>query len=392
MNRALPRSSSLAVVALVLGTACSSEDGDDTDGTGGYPGTGGFVATGGAVGTGGAAPTGGTTATGGVVNTGGITNTGGLGGAGGGPSTGGAGTGGAGTGGAGTGGAGTGGAGTGGAGTGGAGTGGAATGGTAGSGGGGSGDTSCCSGKTDCVCRDAPPAAMTSANGKYTTQTYTVPAGCIYYPTNAEGKFSAIALSDGYLGSGGCGPAQVGRWGGLLASYGIVVMVINTGGQDQPATRGQKLLGGIAAFKTENTKSGGQLFGKLNGRYATGGFSMGGGGTTRATVTDKTLKASLAIMPYSPDGAGVVTPTLVICGQSDNTASCASHGTPVYNEIPSATPKMRVTVSGGHVGQPTAGGGDSGEWGLAFLKLYLDGDERWKPVLLAGSETATNIQ
>jgi hypothetical protein len=82
---------------------------------------------------------------------------------------------------------------------------------------------------------------------------------------------------------------------------------------------------------------------------------------------------------------------MVICGSSDGTAPCASHGTPVYNAIPAATPKIRVTVTSGHAGQPTAGSGDSGEWGLAFLKLYLDGDQRWKSVLLAGNETATNI-
>jgi hypothetical protein len=119
---------------------------------------------------------------------------------------------------------------------------------------------------------------------------------------------------------------------------------------------------------------------------------MGGGGTTRATVEDKTLLSSVAIMPYSPQGTGVVTPTMVICGSSDGTAPCASHGTRVYDSIPASTPKIRVTVSSGHAGQPSAGGGDSGKWGLAFMKLYLDGDERWKPLLLADDATASNIQ
>jgi len=169
-------------------------------------------------------------------------------------------------------------------------------------------------------------------------------------------------------------------------------MIIDTLGGDQPATRGTKLLAGIAAFKTENTKSGSPLFGKLAGRYGTSGFSMGGGGTTRATVQDHTLLSSVAIMPYSPDGAGVVTPTLIICGNSDGVAPCASHGTPVYGEIPDTTPKMRVTVTSGHSGQPSAGSNMSGAWGLAFHKTFLDGDERWRPLLVAGTSNTTNIQ
>jgi hypothetical protein len=53
---------------------------------------------------------------------------------------------------------------------------------------------------------------------------------------------------------------------------------------------------------------------------------------------------------------------------------------------------MRVTVSSGHSGQPSAGGNMSGAWGLAFHKTFLDGDERWRPLLTGGNPTATNIQ
>jgi hypothetical protein len=223
---------------------------------------------------------------------------------------------------------------------------------------------------------------------------YTVPAGCIYYPTSAAATppFSAIAISDGLGGSGGCGIAQTGRWGAFLASYGIVTMIVTTGAGDSPQIRGTKLAGGITAFKSENTKSGGQLFGKLAGRYATGGFSMGGGGTTHAATADSTLKASLGIMAWSPVGRGVTVPTIFICGNSDGLAGCGGHGTPAYNAMPTTTPKLRTTITSGHVGQPSAGGNMSGAWGLAFLKLYLDGDERWKATLLSGRNDATTIQ
>ena len=52
---------------------------------------------------------------------------------------------------------------------------------------------------------------------------------------------------------------------------------------------------------------------------------------------------------------------------------------------------MRVQVSGGHNGQPTAGGSNSGEFGLAFQKVFLEGDERWRPLLVAADSEETNI-
>ena len=243
------------------------------------------------------------------------------------------------------------------------------------------GDGECCPDKK-CICRQAPPSSPSNMRGPYMTQSYNVSgAGCVYYPTNAEAPFAAVAISDGFGGSGGCGRTQTDGWGPLYASWGIVTMIVNTGSGDQPNARGRALNRGIEAFKSENMKSGSPLNGKMAGRYGTSGFSMGGGGTSYATVTDKTLLTSVAIMPWGPVRSGVTVPTLVICGSSDGIASCASHGSPLYNSIQGMTPKMKVTVSSGHVGQPTAGSGRSGAAGLAFQKVYLEGDTRWKPLL-----------
>jgi hypothetical protein len=250
----------------------------------------------------------------------------------------------------------------------------------------------CCS-NGDCLCHGDPPSELTSDEGPYKVESYTIAgAGCVYYPTDAEPPFAAVAVSDGYLGSGGCGIAQTGRWGPLYASHGIVTMIINTTGSDQPATRGRKLSGGIAAFKEENEKSGSPLYKKLSGRYGTSGFSMGGGGTTYASQDDSTLKSSVAIMPWGPVSRGVNVPTLVICGSSDTIAPCSSHGTPLYSGLPADLPKMRVQVSGSHNGQPSAGGGKSGEYGLAFQKVFLEGDERWRPLLVGADSVATTIK
>jgi hypothetical protein len=252
-------------------------------------------------------------------------------------------------------------------------------------------DGTCCA-DGDCLCHGDPPSSLTSEDGPFNYDSYTVPEGCVYYPTDAEPPFAAVSISDGFVGTGGCGLAQTGLWGPLYASWGIVAMVINTGGGDQPPTRGQKLGGGIEAFKRENGSSSSPLYEKLSGRYGTSGFSMGGGGTTYASESDPSLLSSVAIMPWGPTRGSVTVPTLVICGASDGIASCGSHGTPFYGRMSDSVSKMRVTVSGGHNGQPTAGGGDSGEWGLAFTKVFLEGDERWRSLLVGGDATETNIQ
>jgi hypothetical protein len=214
----------------------------------------------------------------------------------------------------------------------------------------------------------------------------------VYYPTDAEPPLAAVAIADGFSGSGGCGSFQTGEWGPFYASHGIVTMIVNTGSEDQPAIRAVALLDGIAGFKAENENSGSPLYQKLAGRYGTSGFSMGGGATTIASVDDPTLLTSVALMAWGPTGSGVTVPTLFTCGSSDGLAPCSSHGTPAYGAIPESTPKMIVTVSSGHAGQPSSGGGMQGAWGLAFQKVFLEGDERWLPILLSGDYDATNIQ
>ena len=130
----------------------------------------------------------------------------------------------------------------------------------------------------------------------------------------------------------------------------------------------------------------------LAGRYGTSGFSMGGGGTTYAAQDDPTLLTSVGLMSWGPVGTGVSVPTLFICGASDGIAPCGSHSEDAYAEMAASTEKMLVMVSSGHSGQPTAGGGMSGAYGLAFQKVFLEGDERWRPILLAAENEQSTLQ
>jgi hypothetical protein len=256
----------------------------------------------------------------------------------------------------------------------------------------GTGTGMCCD-DGDCLCHGPAPTALTADPGPYKTMSYVVQGvGCIFYPTDAEAPLAAVSISDGFTGTGGCNSFQTGQWGPLYASWGIVAMIIDTGSSDQPNVRGMKLTKAIETFKSENGKSGSPLMGKLSGRYSTQGFSMGGGGTTYSSAADKTLRSSVAQMPWGPVNMGIAVPTLVICGSSDSTAPCAQHGTPAYMGIPDSVPKMRIQINSGHAGQPTSGGSEAGRVGLAFQKVFLEGDTRWRSLLVAAKSEATNIK
>ena len=185
-------------------------------------------------------------------------------------------------------------------------------------------------------------------------------------------------------------------WGPFYASHGIVTIITSTTGVDLPDLRATKLLASIEALKAENTRSGSPLQGKLAGRYGTSGYSMGGGGTTIASATDPTLRTSVGLAAWSAIGANVSVPTLLLCGAADGTAPCSMSQT-AYTDIAEPTPKMMVTIAGtGHLewfGPGDAGGGTSGETALAFQKVFLEGDERWRPFLLQSRGTViTNIE
>jgi alpha-beta hydrolase superfamily lysophospholipase len=124
---------------------------------------------------------------------------------------------------------------------------------------------------------------------------------------------------------------------------------------------------------------------------------MGGGGTTFASAKAPTFKTSVGLAAWGPDGTDVKVPTLFLCSDTDTVAGCSGSQT-AYNAMGS-TPKMLVKIPNtdhfAWFGPTDAGGGISGAYALAFQKVYLEGDERWKPLLLAEASQAsvtTNIQ
>jgi len=252
---------------------------------------------------------------------------------------------------------------------------------------------SCCA-DGDCLCHGPDPSALTSSDGPFQTSTYDIGSGKVFYPTDAEPPFAAIAICPGFTNSG----PEMEPWGPFYASHGIVLVAVDTLGSDAPAVRATKLLAAIDELQGENQNSGSPLFGNLSGRYGTSGYSMGGGGTTIASGTEPTLMTSVGLAAWGPETSGVQVPTLLLCGTSDGTAPCSTSQR-AYGGLPDGTPKMMISISGAsHFSwfSPTgAGGGTSGEYALAFQKVFLEGDERWRSLLLSapgGDDFVTNIQ
>lgn len=238
-----------------------------------------------------------------------------------------------------------------------------------------------------------PPLILGSGNGPYWVDSYEISTGVVFYPRNAPAPFVGMSLCGGFLNNGD----EMFGWGDFYASWGIVTVITWTGIFDLPSFRGWALGDAVEELKRENNNPLSPVYQKMSGRYGTSGYSMGGGGTTMAAQADSSHKVSIGMAPWAPTGFGVKVPTLMMCGDVDIVADC-SDSEWAYNDMGDDVPKMWVMLSGG-VGHldwfgPGAGWGKGGAYGLAFAKLFLEGDQRWKaPLLGIGSGfVTTNIR
>lgn len=240
--------------------------------------------------------------------------------------------------------------------------------------------TGMCCDDGNCLCHGDVPSELSSRAGSFKTATFEMSTGTVYYPTDAEPPFAAIAICPGFLNTG----PEMTPWGPFYASWGIVTVVTYTGPADIPAIRAALLLGALDELKKVTGGSGSPLSGKLSDRFGTSGYSMGGGGTTIAAADTPSLKTSIGLAPWGGVGAGNTVPTLLLCGDADTVAPCImAQG--AYGEMPQATPKMLIVIPGAThfnwFGPTDTSGGMSGKYALAFQKVFLEGDTRWKPLL-----------
>jgi dienelactone hydrolase len=265
----------------------------------------------------------------------------------------------------------------------------------------------CCN-DGDCLCHEDVVSERTAtANGPFTVRTLRVDGGrdygggTAYFPTNATPPFSAFVMCPGFTAR----QSSIRDWGPFFASHGIVIMTIDTRSTTDPvAARDDQLLAALDDLRAENARSGSPLQGQLDlDRLGVSGWSMGGGGSWLAGQSTPGLKSVLSLAGHhrTAGGASAVArnlrvPTLMFAGSADTpTLGGGGQSQQVFQIINNAVPKMLYEVQGaGHFvwGTPRTNNGAVGRYALAWQKVFLDGDERFLPLLLEEGPNASDFR
>jgi triacylglycerol lipase len=218
----------------------------------------------------------------------------------------------------------------------------------------------------------------------------------IYYPKSKiqNQQFGGVAISPGFREK----KENLSWWGELLASHGFAVLILDTNTlNDLPEIRAEALLAGVNVLRSEGTRKASPLVGMINPEnMAVMGHSMGGGGALLAAqLYGEQLKAAIPLTSWQPDGdfSKINIPTLAIAGEVDRIAVSDVHAFPHYLSLPSNIAKMYIEIKdGNHFIANTSTGQDRlqpnidvhdlvGRYGIAWLKLFLDRDESYRPLV-----------
>ncbi len=263
----------------------------------------------------------------------------------------------------------------------------------------------CCT-DGNCFCRgDDPTEISASQAGPFSFESYSqgfspgagVTSHTVWYPVDAEPPFAGIAIVPGFVSP----ESSISDWGPFLASHGIVAVTIGVPGGDQPPTRASKLMTTVDGIIAEHTRTGSPLEGKLDvTRMAVAGWSMGGGGAMIAASENPQLSAAIGFAAWGPRGAAAnQVPALMFEATADILAANMSDGH--YAMIPASVPKMLFEVQGSShnvANAPENHDGIIGRYGLSWLKVFMEGDERYRQFLTAGfpsiatAKSDTNVQ
>ena len=215
--------------------------------------------------------------------------------------------------------------------------------------------------------------------------------GTIHYPIGTSESLPVMVICPGFQASEG----SVRPWGGFLASHGIITMTIGTNRPDvMPIARGRALLDGLQTVRAEQDRADSPLEGRIDGKRAgVAGWSMGGGGAQHAAMLDPTLKGVVAMVPWQPlIRFEHPVPVLILAGEKDEIASTRKHARPHFDSTPQTTPRLLYEVRGGGHFLPSSPENHQGEVGaitLAWVKVFVEGDDRYRAVLEQQPSTAS---
>jgi predicted dienelactone hydrolase len=202
----------------------------------------------------------------------------------------------------------------------------------------------------------------------------------VWYPTPSlyPGQtFGGVAIAPGFTES----ESDISWLGPLLASRGFVVITFSTNSLiEAPSSRGIALNAAVKYLATSSIAKS-----EVDpSRLAVVGHSMGGGGVLDAELTNPSLKAGVALMPWETSAHFTTdtVPTAIVGGTSDIIAPEGSYSTPYYNSIPSTTPKAYLSLANAtHFAAVRTPNPWIGAFTVEWLKRYLDGDTRYTSAL-----------
>jgi len=205
--------------------------------------------------------------------------------------------------------------------------------------------------------------------------------GTIWYSQAAYndcGRMPGIAVVPGFVSE----ERSIEWWGERLASWGFVVITINTNtGFDQPISRAGQLSDALDHMIEDRTVSY-MIDSRTLGAV---GWSMGGGGSIYLGNTRREVKA---IIPQAPWFASTIEsdkPALFIGCQLDAIAPVLTHVNTFYNATGGGwfgpqVPKAKIEIRGGsHFCANSGYGNESllGKAGIAWMKRFLSNDSRF---------------
>ena len=242
--------------------------------------------------------------------------------------------------------------------------------------------------RSNCIADSVITAAELSAtrdNGPLTVASKAIPrqlangfgGGTIHYPTNAGdcGLLGGIAVIPGYVSY----EASIKWWGPRLASWGFVVITIDTNSiYDDPDSRATQLSAALDHIVSDSTV-GAQIDSTRLGAI---GWSMGGGGALQLATQRSDVRAIITQTPYHDKDYGTMdTPALFITCQNDRIASNKKYSSAFYNHA--AGPKMKIEIKNGSHFCPSYRFNEIllSKPGIAWMHRYINGDTRFDKFL-----------
>ncbi|MCO5991643.1 cellulose binding domain-containing protein [Actinoallomurus spadix] len=230
---------------------------------------------------------------------------------------------------------------------------------------------------------DPTLASVAASRGTFATAQVSVPpgngfnGGTIYYPTDTtQGTWGAVAIVPGYTALFANEEAWMGPW---LASFGFVVIGIETNSRnDFDTARGTQLLAALD-YLTQKSPVRDRVD---SARLGVIGHSMGGGGVVYATEHRPSLKAAVALAPFSPsqDMSTDHVPTMVMAGQND-TVVTPSYLDGLYATMPASAQSDFVQLAGADHVAYTHPNTTEMRLLIPWLKIFLDDDTRYTQFL-----------